>query len=458
MAFIKLIKTWDIKAVIILTIISVTWVNFNQQRWKKQDVIAHDIRNYYAYLPALFYEHDLSLAFLNDTANRHTEAMLYLPNRTPDGKPVIKMSMGMAVTYFPFFVAAHFYAKWFDYPVDGFSPPYHFALLFSSLFYQVIGLLFLWKVLRTYFHRETATLTTFCLVFSTNVFFYLTMAGALAHTIGFTLIAAFLYYTIKWNRQPVIKYALIIGLLTGLLTLVRPVNILVVLFFVLFPATGFKGIVWRGKFLLQQKTSLLVIGISAFAVVLPQLLYWKYVSGHFFFNSYVGEHFFFNNPHIVKALIGFRKGWLIYTPVMIFALLGYRYLRHELKPVILPLVCFLSIYVYVVFSWWCWWYGGSFGQRVMIDVYPLLALPFAAFIERVHTAPLRIKRTVYVSIGLFTCLNLFQSMQVKYNILHYDSMTARSYVHNFFSISKSADRENYLEHPDYDKAKRGEGE
>jgi hypothetical protein len=49
-------------------------------------------------------------------------------------------------------------------------------------------------------------------------------------------------------------------------------------------------------------------------------------------------------------------------------------------------------------------------------------------------------------------------MQAKYNIIHYDSMTKESYLKVFFTTSKTADRENYLSHPNYEKAKRGEDE
>src|SRR4051794_30211422 len=102
------------REIVILCIAAVMAVNFNQERWKLKDVIAQDITNYYAYLPAFFYEKDLSLAFLSDTINAATERRYYAPNRTPEGKPVIKMSMGMAISYLPFFALAHCFAQLFD--------------------------------------------------------------------------------------------------------------------------------------------------------------------------------------------------------------------------------------------------------------------------------------------------------------------------------------------------------
>lgn len=441
-----------------LTFISVTWVNFNQERWIKKDVITHDIINYYGYLPAFFLEKDLSLSFLNDTINTKIEDSYYWPNKTPAGKPVFKMSMGMAVTYLPFFAMAHLFATLFDYPTNGFSEPYHFAVLFSSLFYILIGLYFLSKVLKLFFSEAITTIVLLCLSFGTNVFFYLTIGGGLAHTMGFTLIAIFLYYAILWHRQPTLQRALWIGCLGGLLTLIRPINILIFVFFFLYDIKSLKDISIKIKFLLLHTFHLLLMASCGVLIFLPQLFYWKYVSGVYFFNSYVGEHFFFNNPHIFYGLFSFRKGWLVYTPIMFFALFGFYFLRDKLKPFLVAMLCFFSIYVYVAFSWWCWWYGGSFGSRVLIDTYPLLAIPFAAFLTKIKSLSYTKKQVVYVMIVCLIGLNLFQSIQAKYNIIHYDSMTRASYVEVFFTITKKPDREKYLQHPDLNKALKGEDE
>lgn len=362
----------------------------------------------------------------------------------------------MAVGYLPFFGMAHVYAKLSGYSDIGFSEPYHFAILFSSLFYFVIGLFYLRRVLKLFFPENIVLLTLFCLCFATNVFFYLTLGGGLAHTFGFTLVAMFIYYTLKWKERPLLKYSLFLGLILGLLILVRPVNVLVATLFaglVLFPYNELS----ISKLKLFFVHGCFIALISAL-VFLPQLLYWKFITGEYFFNSYVGEGFFFKNPHVFKALFGFRKGWLIYTPVMAFAIIGIAFLKNKLRLFLYPTIVFFLIYVYVCFSWWCWWYGGTFGQRVLIDIYPLMALPFAAFLMHVQSKEVFLKKSVYYLIAFFTLLNLFQTMQYKYNILHFDSMTAANYREIFFTTSKKPDREKYLKHPDYDKALRGEDE
>ncbi len=455
MSLIKKIKTFNLQWVLGALIISVTWVNFNLVRWNLKDVISSDVNHYYSYLPAFFIEHDLSLSFLDDNINNETEAKHYAPNKTPKGQYVIKMSMGAAFGYLPFFGMAHVYAQVLGYKADGFSEPYHFAVLFSSLFWFVLGLVFLGKLLRLYFPSFITTFTVFCICFGTNVFYYLTIAGGMPHAFSFALVAMFIYYTISWHQHHELRAALILGLLCAMLVLVRPVNLLLLLFFLFYNVNSRIGFIQKFRLLTAHKWQVLAMAGLAFLICLPQLCYWHYVSGSYFFHSYVGEHFFFLRPHLADGLFSFRKGWLLYTPMMLFAVAGLFFLKNSLRQYAFAIPVFLVVYLYVIFSWWCWWYGGSFGQRAMIDVYPLLAIPMATFIYRIRKKDSRLKKLLYTLAGIFIVLNLFQTMQAKYNILHYDSMTRESYFRNFFSTSKSADREKYLDHPDYDAARRG---
>jgi hypothetical protein len=435
----------------------VTQVNLNHERWLSKKVIEQDIISYYAYLPAFFIENDLSLSFINDTSQIHLNKR-YWPNKAPNGKYVIKMSMGMALSYLPFFTLAHLYAKCFNFPTQGFSEPYQFAVLFSSLFYMLIGLLFLWKVLRMFFEERVSLLCLFLICFGTNVFYYLTIGAGLSHTIGFTLMAAFLYYTIKWQHKPSIRTSSIIGLILGLLILVRPINVLAVIFFGLYNIGVFKLALKNRTSIIRNIVFLGVIVVISALVFSPQMMYWKYASGQFLFNSYVGESFYFGNSHVVKALFGFRKGWLIYTPIMIFSIIGIYNLYYTHKKLVIPIVALFIIYVYVCFSWWCWWYGGSFGQRVLIDIYPILSIPLAAFLTSTAKYRLVFRQGIYTALTFLVFLNLFQTMQAKYNIIHFDSMTKANYFEILFTTSKKPDRETYLQHPDYDSAHRGEEE
>ncbi len=455
MSFLKNIKQLNTNWIIVITLISITWVNFNITRWQSVDIINHDVNSYYSYLPAVFYENDLSLSFLDDTLNQTLENRYYWPSRLDNGVKVIKVNMGMAITYLPFFGLAHVYSKLFNFETNGFSEPYHFAIQFASLFYFLIGLVYLIKTLKLFYNNQVVFITLLSVIFGTNIIYYLTNGAGMAHATDFCLISIFIYSTIKWHRTQTIKLAISIGLLGGLITLIRPINILVFLIFFLLNINSLEELIEKIKFLFSQYQQMLVIAFFAFLIYLPQLIYLKWVCGSFIFNSYVGERFYFNNPHILDGLFSFRKGWLIYSPIMFFSLIGFYYLKKTNKAFFSSFLFFTLVYLYLVFSWWCWWYGGSFGQRALIDIYPMLAFPFAAFISHVQTFKALKKQVVYISLFLLILLNIFQTMQAKWNTIHYDSMTKEAYFDAFLRLTKNPEREKFLKHPDYKKALEG---
>ena len=449
------IKQLNTNWIIVITLISITWVNFNITRWQKGNIINYDVNSYYCYLPATFYEQDLSLSFLDDTLNFARDQRYYWPNKDALGHKIIKVNMGMAITYLPFFAAAHVYCKLTNQETNGFSDPYHFAIQFSSLIYFLIGLVFLLRILKLYYSNLVVIITSLAIIFGTNIIYYLTNGSGMAHPVDFALIAAFIYFTIKWHQTPNIKLTFIIGFLFGMITLVRPINVLVFLIFFLYNVNSLKDFKHKINLLLQHYQHILIIALCGILIYLPQLIYFKWVSGSFFINSYVGERFYFLNPHIIDGLFSFRKGWLIYSPIMLFSLAGIYYLRKTTKAFFSTTIVFASIYLYLVFSWWCWWYGGSFGQRALIDIYPLLALPFAAFIAHIETGSLIKKRFCYTVIILLILLNIFQTMQAKWNTIHYDSMTKEAYFDAFLRLTKNPEREKFLKHPNYQRAMQG---
>ncbi|MBK6283998.1 MAG: hypothetical protein IPF54_16290 [Draconibacterium sp.] len=88
----------------------------------------------------------------------------------------------------------------------------------------------------------------------------------------------------------------------------------------------------------------------AFIVWIPQMMYWYSITGHFFVNSYPDEQFFWGNPHFIDGLFSYRKGWLLYTPVMIFALLGIPFLFKKLKEFSWSILIFILLaYLYYRF-------------------------------------------------------------------------------------------------------------
>jgi hypothetical protein len=457
------------KTAIALVIFICAWYGKNLHVWEKNGVIQNDVISYYAYLPATFIFHDLTFEFTK-TLPADFEGQIWLQN-APNGKPILRMTMGMAILWIPFFLIAHAMAHLLGFSTLGYSLPYSLSIFIATLFYLFIGLLFLRKTLLRYFSEVATAVTLILVVLSTNMLYYVISEPGMTHVYNFALISMFIYYSLKWveilsptpsdelvtgTRNAGVRLSLLLGLLAGIIVLIRPVNILVLLFPALIGITSFKGFTYR----IQKNWKLILIaGGTAFLVLVPQMIYWKVQTGHFLFNSYMDQgKFYFLKPHIIDGLFSYRKGWLIYTPVMILAFSGFIWLKKYASHLILPVLVFIVINIYVVYSWWCWWYGGCYGSRPMIDMYGIMAIPLAAFLERMWKSKIWIKSISGILLVGLIWLNQFQINQYRTSLLHWDSMTKEAYWGIFGKKTWPEGYDKMIKIPDYEKALKGEKE
>ncbi len=442
------------KITIFLLIIICAWQGKNLDTWGKNKIIQNDVISYYAYLPAAIIFNDLEFEFTK-TLPEDFEGTIWLQT-TPIGKPVLRMTLGLAILWSPFFLAAHGAAHLLGVSTLGYSWPYSLSIFIAALFYLFVGLFYIRKILLRYFSDLTTAATLFLIVLATNLMFYVVSEPGMSHVFNFGLISMFIYYSLQWVEKSNLKYTLFLGFLAGLIVLIRPVNILVLLF----PA--FTGVFSFNDFknrIFDNWLWIIVAGVAAFIVLVPQFLYWKSQSGHFLFNSYMDSgKFYFLKPNIVNGLISYRKGWLLYTPVMGFALLGFFWLKKYVPDLILPIVVFVALNIYVVYSWWCWWYGGCYGSRPMIDMYGIMAFPLAALLQKTFDSKIWIKSISVVFLLAIIWLNQFQMKQYRTSLLHWDSMTKEAYWGIFGKKTWPEGYDKMIKAPDYEKALKGEKE
>ncbi len=440
-----------------MTIILLICVLYGQNlnTWGKNKIIQNDVISYYAYLPAALIFNDLGFKFTKDLP-ADFEGTIWLQT-APNGKPILKMTMGLAIVWVPFFLLAHAAAHLSGISALGYSWPYSLSIFIAALFYMMAGLIFLRKMLLRHFSDAVTAVTLLLIVLATNLMYYVISEPGMSHVYNFGLIAAFLYYSLKWTEHPGIKHILVLGFLAGLIVLIRPVNIIVLLFPALIGVDSLEGLKDR---IVNNWKLILMAGGAALLVILPQMLYWKAQSGQFVFNTYMiqGESFYFLKSELWNGLFSYRKGWLLYTPVMILALTGIFWMRKSMPHLFLPVIIFILVNIYIVFSWWCWWYGGSFGSRPMIDMYGIMAIPLAVFIEKAWRGRTWIKGSIIVLLLFMVMLNQFQMKQYRTSLLHWDSMTKEAYWGIFGKTKWPEGYDSMIKTPDYDKALRGESE
>ncbi len=442
------------KLVIGILIVVCSWYGSNLDSWGKNKVIDNDVVSYYAYLPAALIFHDLNFSFVK-TLPADFKGKIWLQT-APNGKPILRMTMGLAFLWLPFFLGAHIFAKVIGIEALGYSWPYSFSIFAAAIFYLFIGLVFLRKILMKYFSEMITGITLLLIVLATNMIFYVISEPGMSHVYNFSLITIFVFVTLNWVEKPTIVSTLIMGLLAGLITLIRPVNGLVLVFPALLSVNSWQEI--RNR-LTERWKLILMAGLVAVLVVLPQMLYWKAQTDHFIFNSYMDAgRFYFLRPHVLNGLFSFRKGWFIYTPVMLLSVSGLFFLKRYSKEFLRAIPVFLVLTIYVIFSWWCWWYGGSFGARPMIDTYGIMAIPLAAFLSFFMDQSVWQKRLVGLTLVILISLNQFQTYQYRISLLHWDSMTGKAYKGIFLKINWPEGYDKMIQVPDYDKALKGEEE
>lgn len=405
------------------------------------------------YLPALFIYHDPGFAFVKDLPAAEKEK--YWIHETPTDKFVGRMPVGMAVAYTPFFLLGHVSAFISGAPLTGFSTPYQFWIAYTGFFYLLFGLIFLRKVLLTYFSEKVTAAVLFCVTLGTNLYYYSIVEGAMSHATLFGLFSIYLYCIIRWHSSFRTKYIVGLALSLGMATVIRPTSALAGIIFLLYNLSSAVSLKEKAEIIKQNFQQLLLIPLIMLLLALPQLIYWKVYTGHFFYYSYINERFFFDHPHILQGLFGFRKGWFIYTPIMLTAVMGIALMKRYCKPLLTAILVFFAINIYVVFSWWCWWYGGSFGARALIESYAFLAMPMACFFTWASRRVYLLSCVIAFSVACIA-LNIYQVFQYKYGVMPPDSMTARAYVKIFGKMEVQKDIKSYTCEPDYAKAMKGE--
>lgn len=446
--------TYSTLFVIFIALVSFVFT-FHFINWPNNHPFTNDINQYYSYLNGLFIEHDLTFK---------TNVHEYWLIETPIHKYVPKVTYGIAFFYSPFYLIAKLLS---NSNASGYEPIFAWFVHFGCIIYILAGLWFTRKTLLFWFNELVTSVVILLLFFGTNLFYYTVSESESVHGILFFLISVFIHYVIKWNYSNSKIDFFVFVICAGFICLIRPTEGLVLMFPILIGVTDKNS--WNQK--LKQIIGLkvfLILGLLIFMLpLLPQLIYWKIQSGSYLFFSYgTTERFFWNDPQIVNVFFSFRKGFFIYTPIMIFSVLGFYHMYKEKNIVFYSSLFYFLLNVYLVSSWWDWSYGGSFGMRSFIHCFSILAVPFAFFIKWVISLYKKsiLKTIIFlfvVSFSVFACgLNLLQSNLYKHQIIHYDGMNKKAYMFTFCKKKYTQEELNYLttlfKSPDYEARRKGD--
>jgi hypothetical protein len=394
--------------------------------FRKDYIISSDAAGYYAYLPATFIYHDPTYQFCYPGEKKinfpGADFSLFL-NMTSDGKPINKYFIGTAIMELPAFLIAYGSAPLFGHHMNGYSFPFVLAIVLSAMVYVLIGLEQLRKLLGKLGISEPLQAVTLLLVFfGTNLYYYSTSEPGMSHAFSFSMMALFLNQAHNVFHSQNKKSIVWMLFAVSMVIMIRPVNGIAVF------ALPFMAGSWQtfkeGIRFCSRNYGRVAAGAGIFLLlVFIQLLMYKRSTGHWIVDSYSGEHLILSQPHIAEILFSWKKGWFIYTPLMLVALGGIVFMKNNFTRISFVIVMFLAIYI--ISCWELWWYGGSFGMRPFIEFYPLMAVPLALLIQKLSK-----KYLALLAVPLFSfllVLNIVQTYQYTKGILPYNDMTAAKY-------------------------------
>jgi hypothetical protein len=362
--------------------------------WKSE--IWSDRAGYYIYLPAFFmYHFDVKKCPEKiDEKTGYGFTLDYQKNTINT-----KYTYGVAFLLSPFFVASHIASPILHKPGDaGFGPVYHRMIDVAAVIYLILGLWILKRFLKYYFESSIQYLILFFIYAGTNLLFYSIDDTLMSHVYSFFLFSVFLLSMKRFLDEPQhLRYFILMSFAFAFIILIRPTNALIILMLFLWDVNGKKEIRERILLFLSPRR-ILFFGIIIFLVFIPQFIYWKYARGSFFVYSYGNEGFTnWKNPRLLEVWFSTLNGLFLYTPMVLIMIAGMVLMIVKKIPNgVFTLALFLVI-SYVFASWYCWYFGCSFGQRSYVEYYAIFSIPLGYFIlESFRIRNLLMKSLVFI--------------------------------------------------------------
>ncbi len=420
-------SAWVLRGALVLCLLGYVFVYASG---RAENPIRSDGFSYYVYLPSWFLFHDTTLsAVARDCCGGVYPAYTAIIRWPSTRRWVNAHPIGVAIMQSPLFGVAHALTRWTNLSPDGFTLDHQHAAGLSGLFWILVGLAVLARLLRRHFSDGITAATIATLLLGTNLYHYATFDSSYSHPYSFFLFAAFLDLTERWYASPRARTSLLLGLVAGLIVVTRHTNALVLICFPLHGIDSVGALRARLAFLQQRRGLAAIAVLTAAAVTAPQLAIYYQATGRVLVSSYGDLGFNFTSPRFLQVLFSVQKGLFFWSPLLLGSVVGFVWLarsRDSARAFVLPAALFLTLDTYVMASWWDWQFGGSFGHRGFVDTLPLLAIGMAAFFGRLATHH-ALRRAITAIVVLAVALNLFQMLQYWNHVLPFSDTTWKQY-------------------------------
>jgi hypothetical protein len=413
-------------AIILIGLVSFVMIYF--MIWRTNAVGYHtvidgDAKDYYSYLVSIFIDKNLG----------HQDTTPWYVIQTPTGTINVH-TIGVSLLLLPFFLIGYAWASLFGYEVNGFSAPFEKMISIGALFYAMMGLYFIRKLLIKLNIKDFAIAAILVLIFfGTHLLNYSLNEPAMSHVYSFGLISAFFYFSYQVFNSGERKYFGWAAFLLALVTLVRPINI-IALGIVPFWSDSFKEFIQRMRYIFFRQTKTMIIaGVIFKLTILIQGFVWLAQNGKIAQWSYKDNGLYFFSPNTLKMLFGFNSGFFIYTPLCLLLMWGFVPLFKENAFKFFSMFLFLIFVLYLFSCHWAYTYFDGLSIRPMVDFMPVFAILGAKLISSLQG---KLKTVTLPALGVFAVLNLVTCYQYKAGILPPAGMNYEKFKYVFLKTDK----------------------
>lgn len=364
-----------------------------------QRIYASDEIKYFAYTHSIFFDQDLDFSNeylhwydLDPVKFKAIKDDLYNTRELETDLPTNEAPIGTGLLWLPSYAVAHVFtvaahALGANIEADGWTWPYITAVCLTSYLFGCIGLLLCYLLTKRYFGSRLSAVAVAAMWLATPLIFYTVIAPPWSHATSLMAVTLFIWY---WNRtrrpegRSLREWALL-GAAGGLMMLIREQDVL----FLVIPgvevlvslfgsrAEGRTGILAGVR---QWLPGLIVMGVTAFVVFIPQLVAYKVITGHFGPSKVVSGKFNWTSPNFFNVLFNPEHGMIPWTPAIAAALIGMVLFWKRDKLLTGALMLALLLQVYIAGSFLTWQSASSFGQRRFINSTAIFVLGTAALI------------------------------------------------------------------------------
>jgi len=297
---------------------------------------------------------------------------------------------------------------------------------------SIITLVGLWFVLRKYFSPGTTIAALVVLFLGTNFFLMSVYSGAQNASVLLALMVLVVWMTQRWYEKPGWPEVVIIGIAAGFMVFVKPSGAAALIPFVFWGAYGKETFRenWKQLSLYRwQVIVLLVLFLTgpglrmAFPLAFEGTWLCEYVQ--------TKRAFYFLGPSLWEVFFSIKNGWLIYTPIVLFALPGFYILAERNRRIFYATFLYSLCFILLLASSPDVTTPVSFSQSRLSEIFAVLFIPIAYFTAWVLEGGWLRKLFFLIVLGAVCSLNLFQTWQYRKGILT-PSMTTPAYYRAAF--------------------------